>query len=999
MLGRTQARPQISTDNRPMAVRFSIVLAGTALALAAMPGTAQAACSVNNPGLTDYLCVGSFSSFSMLPSATATFALNGATITNGAIFGGNTGANVSVSINSASSITSAGGDGLVITTNKASITTTTPGGIGINGAIKAFGNGVAISTSGNGGDVSFLTGTTGTITAGQMGIAIFTGFDSKVTLTTNGTVTSTNATGIGTRTVDGFNSVSANAAVTAAVTGISASASGTGGVYVGGSGAITGTQGSGISASAGVGGVTIAPTGKVSGATGISAYAGSSGNLTVSTGNTVTGTQFGAIETTATDGLTNITVGGGGATGASGVKATATGLGAIQLQVKGNITGTQSYGVRTATTTGDTIIDIDAGTFIAGKSEAVRVQSLTGNGFITNRGTIGGGSLSTAIVSDLGTGTMNISNSGTIKSIGTNAIANVSGNMAISNSGLIDGAIIGNGITDVANSGTWQNAANSTVATLTNTGTLTMGASGSGAGAIGTLVVTGNASFGPQSFYNARITPTGTSDQLVVGGTLTIEGGTLNISGASGTYVPGKTYTMISAIGGITGRFGTVSSSLDSVVGVAGYDGNNVTLVLLNRDFRAAALTRNQYNVASAIYRGSASLNAGAGADLLTALTNTPAAGLPAALNQMTGDGLTGAKNLNLRAGQMFSSVLTDQQTFWRSGEKRDLNGITSQEQPNYYAPVQTNAKAWPVSRQQYMKAPIVRPEPPRTWRVWFSGFAGSQSIAGNDVTGSASQTNRAIGGALGIDYQLGQNLLVGVAGGYSDGSFAAAARSTSGTAKGLHGAVYGGMRVGPFYSSASFAYSGFSNETVRNNAGFGGALPETEKANYGSREVRSRLEIGRKIDAGVMAITPFAAVEVARIHTDPFVETSRTITGLPGMLGLAYASQGTSSVPTYLGGRIETRIAYGEVSLVPWASVAWAHEFASRRDQTGYLSALPGASFSTSGARPSRDSLQVKAGAQLEITRYAALYATFEGEFLAKNPVYTGKGGLKVGW
>ena len=71
----------------------------------------------------------------------------------------------------------------------------------------------------------------------------------------------------------------------------------------------------------------------------------------------------------------------------------------------------------------------------------------------------------------------------------------------------------------------------------------------------------------------------------------------------------------------------------------------------------------------------------------------------------------------------------------------------------------------------------------------------------------------------------------------------------------------------------------------------------------------------------------------------------------------------------------------------------------APNRTQTASLIALPTASFNTVGAKASTDTLQLKAGAQVQLTKTAALYATFEGELLTKNPVYAGKGGVRIGW
>ena len=108
---------------------------------------------------------------------------------------------------------------------------------------------------------------------------------------------------------------------------------------------------------------------------------------------------------------------------------------------------------------------------------------------------------------------------------------------------------------------------------------------------------------------------------------------------------------------------------------------------------------------------------------------------------------------------------------------------------------------------------------------------------------------------------------------------------------------------------------------------------------------------------------------------------------------------QGVASTPTFVGLKAEARLDLGGAILTPWVALAWRHEWSANRSQTATLAALPGASFVIVGARPARDAAQVKAGVNLAMTQTVALFATFEGEFGAKNPVYAGKGGMKVAW
>ena len=189
-----------------------------------------------------------------------------------------------------------------------------------------------------------------------------------------------------------------------------------------------------------------------------------------------------------------------------GVFANATGKGSVKVQAHGDVMGTSGYGIAATTTSGSIEIDLDAGTFVAGGMGGVIVQTQAGDAKINNAGTMKGGT-GPGVVIDANKGSATINNSGKIVSGSDGmAIGVVSGAALVKNSGLVDGSIVSNGLTTMSNSGVWNNADGSTIQYLTNTGVISLGADPA---KTGLLVVTGDASFGPGSYYNARITRDG----------------------------------------------------------------------------------------------------------------------------------------------------------------------------------------------------------------------------------------------------------------------------------------------------------------------------------------------------------------------------------------------------------------------------------------------------------------------------------------------------------
>jgi len=979
--------------------------------MAAAP--AQAGCAPGNGGPRDYLCTGPIGAMSFVDARTV--ALTGATVTGGIGVAPTVGGNIGFTMDAQSSIktTYIGEVGVSLVTTDGNIDTTTPSGSGINGAITSVA-GTALSAHTTNGNVNIKTGSGGTLSGGRYGAGLdaYTTGAGAINLDLGARVSG--FVGINANTVDGAINIKAGDVV-GGYAGIIANATGKGAIAITTTGSVSGGY-AGVSASSGSGSISINLAGDVTSSTfGVIAQSGG-GDVTINAAGAVTGgngivattTGAGAATVTTGAGVTTaltgnglvaqsqngwavVNVGAGGvAAGNNGVVATSTGSGSVKVMAHGDVVGNAGYGIAASTVKGSIEIDIDAGKFISGGS-GVFVQTQSGDAVINNAGTIKGGVNGAALLIDANKGSATIKNTGTLQADENGlAIGVISGAVLVKNSGIVNGRIVSNGITTVNNTGVWNNADGSYIQYLNNTGVLGLG---SDLTKTGLLVVTGDASFGPGSYYNARITATG-SDTIYVGGKATITGGTVSISASDeNAYQRGSRYILLYAKGGVNGQYDGVISDGSKYTGILSYDANDVYLTVLLRDFRSFARTRNQWSVANGIYYATARMNGGLGGQMLLALNQASDSSIAASLTQLPGDGVvTGAANAALQTSHLFISVLDDQQSLWRDSQPRDV--VIRRIEPFSYAPTQTNGAGWPVSKQYDAPVRVRRDDGVQRWRVWGSGFGGQSKLRGDTVAGSADQKLNSYGGALGVDYQMGSNMLFGVALGGSSSAFNAG--NATGTAAGIHVAAYTGFRVQSFYGTASIAYSNYANKTTRQVGAIGGIAGETEQGSFTSEEVRTRLEIGRRIANDNFAVTPFSAIEIAHLNTKPFIEQA---SGGVGMFALAFKGQGIASTPTFLGLKAEAKLDLGGAILTPWISLAWRHEWSASRTQTASLSALPGASFVIIGAKPARDAAQVKGGFNLAVTQQVAIFATFEGEFGTQNPVYAGKGGMKVGW
>ena len=717
--------------------------------------------------------------------------------------------------------------------------------------------------------------------------------------------------------------------------------------------------------------------------------------VTVKQDTVCTGTVNGAtngVSASATSGDVSVTVKSGSVAGPlNGVAATNTGYDSVYVVVNGAATGKTGAGIATVTN-GYSQIDISSGATVTGAT-GIGITSNGGYGILNNAGTVLG-TAGPGIALDLGVGTESINNNGSITGATGSAMKVIGGTVTLNNNalGTLDGAVLGNDATAVNNFGLWTNAAGSTFGTLVSSGSLALGKPN--ATTAGVFTVTGDAAFKTTSSTTLNIFGNGANDKIVVGGDLSIEGGTLALHGVGTGFARGTQYTLISAAGTVTGAFTSITADIPKYLPILVQTGGDLAVGLYQYDFRELAVTRNQYASAGMIAQAATYPLTAAGTAIIQRLNTATDAQVQAGLTQIAGDGLTAAKSVALRQGSMFMETIAEQQAFWRSRETVDPNGITVY--PLAYASAATGP-GWYAG--QIKPLPPRLPPPPidRSIRMWVSGFGGTQSTKGDVVDGSTAQSAKVGGGAIGVDVQLGRNILLGVAGGYSIGSFAASERQTNGQNTGLHVAMYTGFTANGFYGSANIGYANFATTTKRTVA-VAGFAAEQESGSYNSNELRVRMEAGKLIDLGIGSVTAFTALQAASLTSHTYVETSVSSAGA-GVLGLALPRQTTNSVPAEIGFRAETRLRMGMATLAPWVQVSLVHDFARARENVEMLAALPGTAQRVYGASDARDTLRLKGGAQLTFSTRAAVFVSAEADLSTKQRVVVGKGGFRYGW
>ena len=366
-------------------------------------------------------------------------------------------------------------------------------------------------------------------------------------------------------------------------------------------------------------------------------------------------------------------------------------------------------------------------------------------------------------------------------------------------------------------------------ATLGGTGTVGGIIANSGAtvapgvlGPYARFTVTGEASFAAGSTFAVNVNPTGQNDKLVTTGTTTLSGGTVAVNGAGGTYFPSSRYTLLTAQGGVSGTFSSLSTSggLATLVFIdptLSYDANDVYLGFSVLPFVSAAQTPNQTATALALQAQPV------GSPLYDALISQTAPGALAAFNALSGEVHASA------IGAAFDDT--------RLPREAVLDRLAE----SYAAPSPSGAK----TVQTYGFS-----TPGQVYSAWAQGFDSWGHLGGN--SNSATVGNDIGGFILGADATLYGRYRLGAAGGYAKSNISDPSRGSTGTISATYIGLYGGASVdalqlrggapsSPPITTASIARSRSPASTRRPDRAMGAPRPRSSARPAGGSPSRRR--------------------------------------------------------------------------------------------------------------------------------------------------------------
>ncbi len=548
-----------------------------------------------------------------------------------------------------------------------------------------------------------------------------------------------------------------------------------------------------------------------------------------------------------------------------------------------------------------------------------------------------------------------------------------------SNTDTISGVISGSGSLDKIGSGTLILTAANTYSgptdvqegtlglrgSLASTVTVESGATLGGPGTVGGLIansgatvapgvlspyatftVTGEASFAAGSNFAVNINSAGQNDKLVTTGTTTLSGGKVAVNGASGTYLPSTRYTLMTAEGGLSGTFSSLSSSgnlttLAFLEPMLSYDADDVYLGFSVKPFVSAAQTPNQAATALALQAQPA------GSPLYNALISQTKSGALSAFNALS--------------GEIHASAISAAFDDTRLPREAVLDRLAE----SYGAPAPGGAKS--VKTYDFST-------PAQVFSAWTQAFDSWGHLGGN---GNAATTDNNNGGfILGADATLYGRYRLGVAGGYTNANVSTPARSSYGNISATYIGLYGGasvdalqLRGGAFYANnhyglnRSVSFPGFDQNV---GSGSGGYTAEV----FG--EAGWRIAIAAPM-VSAASVEPFLGVAGVDLHSASFAET-------PGPASLVGGSESTGYGITTLGLRGDTTM-FVNAPMTLTGMIGWQHVYGgSTPNATFAFASAPSTPFSIAGAPIARDALALELGVDRRLTANIKLGVYYSG-------------------
>lgn len=533
---------------------------------------------------------------------------------------------------------------------------------------------------------------------------------------------------------------------------------------------------------------------------------------------------------------------------------------------------------------------------------------------------------------------------------------------------------------------------------------------GNAPGDIGTITVNGIYMQGSEGIFEVDINAAGQSDQIAVtyAAQLTCgcgpDGGDLFIRAQQGNYINGQRYTILTTGFGLFDTFGQITTSGLPYFWTASveYDAFNAYLVLANDGLTSYAQTANQIHTAAAVMNSVTTTDPSL-SSVYSTMSSMNGAGKQAALDQLSGElygtlassGIQGTSAwlgaigdrlrptgaMSAAGGQGLAGTQALRTLKAPAARRSDLQ-LASLERGGGIRTSGTNSVSF-----VNMSGPNETPRYPTEYRGWIGGYG-----LGGDVRsdGNAQGFNYGFGGtAFGVDRQLSDDVLAGVAGGYAGSHVRTASRLQTAQVDSLQVAPYLRRMYGPGYL---FGIAGFSHDIYQSTRQLPAAV--TASGEYTGYQFSTYLEGGATYALRGWNVQPLVNLQYIALQQNGFTETGA------GAAGLSVRSSMNDSLRPGVGLRVARPTTIGGVIVVPDVHSRYAYELlAPDRLVTANFGGVVGDGFLTAGNQLGHNFGLFGIGLNAAFTPTFGGYLGYDAITADRSVSHAGSGGLQFAW
>lgn len=506
---------------------------------------------------------------------------------------------------------------------------------------------------------------------------------------------------------------------------------------------------------------------------------------------------------------------------------------------------------------------------------------------------------------------------------------------------------------------------------------------GNAATPFGRLNVLGDLTLLRGASYRVAAAADGQHSSVNVTGVANLAGSVLHM-GQNGSYAPSTTYTILTAGGGLQGRFDGVSSNLAFLTPSLAYGSNQVDLTV---QLKQVPDSGNGSNGGT----GSNGSNGGNGGtrpiEFADAAFSANQRSVARALQSLPADSALFRRVLNLPngapadvfnglSGEAHATTLSVAQGVANSFVQVPMNRLRANLGAGMLPGVPTaqlglgNAAALPQSSAQ---------------PLWAQVFGNWSSLGGD---GNAARTTQSDSGvSAGGDVAVGAGWRLGGALGYTNTRSRTDDRASSSDADSYSVTVYGGKAFDAGSAKlnlslgASYTWHDIKTQRYADAAG----LPQTLKADYDGNTTQVFGELGYALPlTDRVTLEPFVGAGFSSLRTPAFTESGGDA-ALRGDAGRNNVT--TTTLGLHARSAFESAGAQGQL----FGTLGWRHAFGDVNPASTMSFVQGGDSFTASGAPIAPDAALVELGVNMAVSKHTTVGVAYGGQFGAGNQQHAG--------